>query len=153
MGANMSENPFEQLYLPPSATDDEIVRQAERLCRRATDDPARNVFRQAVRQLTGSAEERVLQVLLAHPRPEYDDSVLERFAAAFRRPPKTENAAGVVPALDLDEFRKLLQQALAAELEMTPLPLEAVPVDDTAQEISRQTMEALWQGLIWDTGA
>jgi len=146
----MSENPFEQLRLPPSATDEEIVRQAERLCRRAADEPARNALRQAARQLTGSAEERSLHVLLAHPRPDYGNAALERFEKAFRRPPKSEKAAEPLPALDLKELRDLLRQALAAELDVRPMPLEAVPMDDLPDEIARQTVEALWQGLLSD---
>jgi hypothetical protein len=152
-GATMSENPFEQLHLPPSASDEEAVQQAEHLCRCAPDEPARNVIRQAVRQLTGSAEERGLYALLAHPRPDYDNSALDRFGAAFRRPPKSQTAPGPVPALDLNEVRDLLRQALLAELEVTPLPLEAVPADDSPEEIARQTVEALWQGLLSDMRA
>jgi hypothetical protein len=149
----MSENPFEQLRLPPSATDEEIVRQAERLCRRAADEPARNAIRQAARQLTGSAEERALHALLAHPRPNHGNVVLERFQKAFRRAPKSEKPTEPLPALDLDEVRRLLRQALAAELEVRPLPLEALPMDDTPEEIARQTVEALWHGLLSDMRA
>jgi hypothetical protein len=149
----MSENPFEQLQLPPSASDDEIVQQAEGLCRRAADEPARNAIRQAARQLTGSVEERALYALLAHPRPDYDQAELERFQAAFRRPPKVDTTARQMPVLDLDEVREWLRQALAAELELTPLRLEAVPVEDTHEEIVEQTVEALWQSLVSDLRA
>jgi hypothetical protein len=30
------------------------------------------------------------------------------------------------------------------------MPLESVPMDDSPDEIARQTVEALWQGLLSD---
>ncbi len=100
---------------------------------------------------TGSAEEQALHALLTHPRPDHGHAELERFQAAFRRPPKSESAAGPLPALDLDEVRDLLRQALAAELEPTSMPLESLAVDDSPDEIARQTAEVLWQSLVMDS--
>ncbi len=50
----MTENPYEVLRLPPTASPEEVVRQGARLAQRAADEPARNAIRQAVRQLTGT---------------------------------------------------------------------------------------------------
>jgi hypothetical protein len=146
----MHDNPFELLRLPPTATEEDAVRQAERLCQRAADEPARNAIRQAVRQLTGSAEERALHALLTHPRPDHGNAELERFQIAFRRPPASTAQAANCPELDLEAVRALLRQALAGELEPGMLPLEAVPVDDPPEEIARQTAEAMWQSLVSD---
>jgi hypothetical protein len=147
----MSENPFELLGLPPSATPEEAVQQAARLCQRAADEATRNRIRQAVRQLTGSDEERSLHALLTHPRPDYDHAARDAFHAAFRRPPPS-TAAFSYPPIDLSEVRDILCQILAAELETPALPLEAVPETDEAAEIDRQTAEALWQRLLAEPG-
>jgi hypothetical protein len=149
----MSDNPFEVLRLDPSADEQAAVRQAARLCQRATDETARNAVRQAVRQLTASAEERQLYALLTHPRPGHATSELDRFVAAFRRPPATSPDAAPCPGLDTKELAELLLVALAAELELTPLPLEAVDEPEPPAEIARQTGEALWRGLISDMRA
>jgi hypothetical protein len=149
----MPDNPFELLRLPPSATEEEVVRQGARLCQRAPDEPARNLLRQAVRQLTGSAEERLLHALLTHPRPQHASADLERLQATFRRPPASTGAPPPIPPLDLPEVEGLLREILAAELEPLPLPLEAVPEDDPPEEIARQTAEALWQSLLSDMRA
>jgi hypothetical protein len=142
----MSENPFELLGLPPTAAEDEVVRQGARLCQRAADEPTRNRLRQAVRQLTGPAEERSLHALLAHPRPDYARPAREAFQSAFRRPPAPE-APPPSPPVDADGVRAALCQALAAELEAPPLALELLDEEDGPGEIARQTAEALWQGL------
>jgi hypothetical protein len=146
----MTDNPFELLRLPPTASDEEAVLQGERLCQQAPDEATRDAIRQAVRQLTGSAEERTLHALLTHPRPDHGNVELERFQDAFREPPKTETIAGALPALDVDEVRELLRHALAEELEPIPTPWEPVAADDTPEEIARQTAEALWQSLVSD---
>ena len=51
------------------------------------DEAARNAIRQAVRQLTGSAEERALQALLTHPGADHGSDLRDPFVQAFRRPP------------------------------------------------------------------
>src|SRR5918912_670354 len=56
MSAN---NPFEVLRLDPSASEEEVVRQAGRLRQRVTDERSLNAVRQAVQELAGSAERRV----------------------------------------------------------------------------------------------
>jgi hypothetical protein len=87
-------NPFEVLRLDPAAPAEEVVRQAGRLRQRATDEAAVAALRQAVQALTGRAEERGLHELLTHPRPRYHWPHLERFAAAFRRPPAAAEETG-----------------------------------------------------------
>jgi hypothetical protein len=143
-------SPFEVLRLAPHSSEEEIVRQAGLLRQRATDEEALNAIRQAVQALTGQAEERALHALLTHPRPVYAWPALERLAAAFRRPP-----AGAPPPapLDVDEFRELLLASVAQELELVSLPFEAVPLDESADEVRRQTFEALWQSLLADMRA
>ncbi len=83
----MTANPFEALRLDPSATEEEIVRQAGRLRQRATDEATHNAIRQAVQALTGRAEDCLLFALLTHAAPRHHWPALERFAAAFRRAP------------------------------------------------------------------
>jgi hypothetical protein len=149
----MTENPFEALRLPPGASEEEVVRQAGLLRQRATDEAARNAIRQAVQALTGRPEERALHALLTHPRPQHRWPALERFAATFRRAPASEAGAGACPPLDLDELTGLLLAAVAEELGPAPLPFEPVDTCEEADEVRRQTAEALWQGLLADMRA
>ena len=44
----------------------------------------------------------------------------------------------------------MLIAALTAELGPAPLPLAGVETEEPAEEIARQTAEALWQGLVAD---
>jgi hypothetical protein len=145
-------NPYEVLRLDPSATEEEIVRQAGRLRQRA-DDAELAAIRQATQALTGRPEERTLHAILAHPKPCYAWPALERFAAAFRRPPQA--AAGTIPCppLDVREVATLLENELAEELEPPPLPFESLPVGDDEEEIERQAAEAVWQSLLYDPRA
>jgi len=141
-------NPFEALRLDPAATPEEAVRQAGRLRQRAADEAAVAAVRQAVRALTGRPEERLLHELLTHPRPCYSWPALERFAAAFRRPPRPAEAAPApVPPLDLAEVAALLRPLVVAELDGPPPPFEPVADPDAPAEVARQTAEALWQAL------
>lgn len=151
----MSENPFEILRLAPTASEQEVMTQAERLCQRAGDEEARNRYREAARQLTATAEERELFALLTFPSAEHESRDLERFIAAHRRPPAgpLQEEKPVVPALDVDVVRGLVLQALAADLEPTPLPLAVVESGEPVEEINRQTAEALWQSLLSDMRA
>jgi hypothetical protein len=144
----MPDNPFEVLQLSPEASEQDAVRQAARQCQRASDEPARNAARQAIQRLTASREEWTLCAMLTHPRPEHQDAEIERFVAAHRRPPATAGAAPGVPGVDLEELRGLLLDALAEEQAVGPLALERLPLVESAEEIGRQTSEALWQGLI-----
>jgi hypothetical protein len=139
-------NPFEVLRLDPSATEEEVVRRAGQLRQRAGEElPA---LRQAVQALTGRPEERQLHALLSPPRPCYSWPALERLAAAGRRSPPAPAAESAPPAeLDLDEFAALLRPLLLAELAPTPLPFLPPPLEETAEEVARQTAEALWQLL------
>ncbi len=146
----MMTNPFEILRLDPSATEEEIVRQAGRLRQRATDEPTRNAIRQAVQALTASAEDRQLWALLTHSGPCHHWPALERFIAAFRRPPAANASTQPPPSLDKEEFADIICRLIAEELELPPLPFESIPSGETPCEIERQTAEALWQSLLFD---
>ena len=149
----MNMNPYEVLRLDPSATEEEIVRQAGRLRQRATDEATRNAIRQAVQALTARAEDRILYALLTHPAPCYQSPALERFAAAFRRPPAAAGEAPACPALDMKELEDLIKEKWAEELELLSLPFEPIAAGEHADEIHRQTAEVLWQSLLFDARA
>jgi hypothetical protein len=142
-------NPYEVLRLDPSATEEEIVRQAGRLRQRSTPEELAAI-RQATQALTGRPEERILHALLTHPNPHYTQPALDRFAVAFRRAPQTPPFTAPCPPLDLHEFARLLEGLLADELEFTPPPFDPLPATDDAEEIDRQSAEALWQSLLYD---
>jgi hypothetical protein len=142
----MSENPFEVLRLPPTATPEEVVRQGARLCQRTADESARDAVRQAVRELTESDESRELLALLTPRSPGYGGAELERLAASHRRPPAAQAAPEPMP-LDAEEFRGLLLAAVAGEPPPVAPPLERVAAGEEPDEIERQTGEALWQSL------
>jgi hypothetical protein len=145
----MLPNPFEVLHLDPTASPEEIVRQAGRLRQRATDEATRNSIRQAVQALTASAEDRRLLALLTHSSPCYHWPALERFAALFRRPPVVSEPPRC-PALDLAEFVALLKEQAAEELALAPPSFEPVGTADDAAEIDQQTAEAMWQSLLFE---
>ncbi len=149
----MTANPFEVLRLDPSATEEEIVRQAGRLRQRATDEATHNAIRQAVQALTGRTEDRLLFALLTHAAPRHRWPALERFAAAFRRPPAATVPAEPCPPLDMEEFAGLISKLVVEELELPPLLFEPIASGETPAEIERQTAEALWQSLLFDPGA
>ena len=149
----MPDNPFEALRLDPASTEEEIVRHAARLRQRAGSEAELNAIRQAVQVLTTSAEDRARHALLTHPRPGWHNpGPLEWLAGAFRRPP-TPAEAPAPPAFDEAEFTDLLLAALAATLEVPPLPLEPIDAPEDAAEVRRQTAEALWQSLLVDARA
>jgi hypothetical protein len=83
----MNENPFEVLRLDPATPLEEIVRHAGRLRQQVTDDQELTRIRQAVQELTGSEQDRLLHAMLTHARPKYRWPNLERLAAQWRRPP------------------------------------------------------------------
>lgn len=149
----MNTNPFEILRLDPSATEEEIVRQAGRLRQRATDEATRNAIRQAVQALTGRVEDRQLLALLTHPGPCYHCPDLERFVAAFRRPPTAAGSVPACPAVDIEEFADLIRGLIAEELELPQLAFESIASTESPYEIEQQTAEALWQNLLFDPGA
>jgi hypothetical protein len=146
-------NPFEVLRLDPATPEEEVVRQAGRLRQRATDEAALNAIRQAVQALTGRADERALHALLTHPRPCYAWPALDRFAAAFRRPPAPSGDPPPCPPFDPEEFMELLLAAAAEELDTPPLPFESLPAALDPVEVRRQTAEVLWQSLLFDPRA
>jgi hypothetical protein len=147
-------NPFEVLRLDPATPAEEVVRHAGRLRQRATDEAAVTAVRQAVQALTGPPEERRLHELLTHPAPCHAWPALERFAAAFRRPPlPSGEAPPACPPPDLGEVAALLRPLAAAELDAPPPPFETVAEPDDRTEIVRQTVEGVWQTLPFDMRA
>ena|SRR5947209_1915815 len=147
------DNPFEVLRLDPSASAEEVVRQAARLRQRATDEETLTAIRRAVQALTGPPEERRRHELLSHPGPCHEWPAPERLRAAFRRPPAVEGAARPdCPPPDLGEVADLLRPVAAEELDPSPLPFEAGPLADPPEEIAAQTAEALWQDLPFRRG-
>ncbi len=143
-------NPFEVLRLAPTATEEEIVRQAGRLRQRETDEAHLASIRQAVQALTARPQDRRLLALLTHPRPEYTAAVLDRLATAFRRSPTPTATTAPCPQLDLEEFRSLLISLAVEELEPPATPFEPIASSDDAAEIGNQLAEAVWQSLLWD---
>jgi hypothetical protein len=146
-------NPFEVLRLDPSSSEEEIIRRATQLRRRESDETALAELRRAVQALAGRSEDRLLQSLLAHPRPAYDSAVIERLAAACRKRPPVAAQASTCPPLDLNEFAAYLARWLSEELDTPPLPFESVDKGDEPAEIQLQSEEALWQSLIVDARA
>jgi hypothetical protein len=152
--SDANANPFEVLRLDPTAPADEVVSHAGRLRQRATDEATVTAIRQAVQALTGRPEERLLHELLTHPAPCHAWPALERFAAAFRRPPlPAAEAPPACPPPDLAEVAALLRPLAAAELDGTPLPFEPVGEPEEGAEIVRQTVEGVWQTLPFDMRA
>lgn len=149
----MIENPFEILRLDPSATEEEIVRQAGRLRQRATDEETRNAIRQAVQALTARVEDRQLLALLTHPAPRHRWPALERFATAYRRPPIPNKSVEPGSTLDLNEFVGLLRELSAEELILIPSAFEQTSEGERPEELGRQSAEAHWQSLLFDPGA
>jgi hypothetical protein len=143
------ENPFEVLRLSPEATEEEVVRRAGDLRQTASSEEELSAVRQAVQALTGRTEDRLLQALLTHPRPVHECPALERLVALFARVPQTvlSGPKAPPPELDLEEWAALVGTLLIKELEPEPLPFELPPVEETEEEIRRQTLEALWHLL------
>ncbi len=149
-----SANPFEVLRLDPATPAADVVRQAGRLRQRATDEAQVAALRQAVQALTGRPEERQLHELLTHPAPCHLWPALERFTAAFRRPPLPSAAAPApCPPLDLADVVALLRPMAAAELDAPPPPFDLLAEPDDTAEIIRQTVEGVWRTLPFDVGA
>ena len=123
------------------------------LRQRVTEETVLNAIRQAVQALTVRAEDRLLFALLTHPAPCHHWPALDRLAAAFGRPPAATAAPASSPPLDLEEFRDLLNRTVAEELELNLPPFEPIAEGERAEEVRRQTAEALWQSLVSDTGA
>lgn len=146
----MTDNPYEVLQLSPEAGEAEIVARAALLCQRTPDEAARGRYRQAAVRLTASLEQRRLFALLTHPHPDPAGAERQRFIAAFRRPPAGITAA--LPGVDVTEFDALLRDLLARDLDTPAGPFEAVAAGVSAEEIARQTAEALWQRLLAEPG-
>ncbi len=146
-------NPFEALRLDPSATEEEVVKQAARLRQRAADEAELTAVRQAAQALTGRAEDRLLHALRTHPRPGHACPALEKFAAAYRRAPSASGEPPAAPTLDMSDFRRLLEDILIEELELIPAPFEAPAATEDPEEVRRQAAEVLWQSLVFDPRA
>jgi len=144
-------NPFEVLRLDPATPAEEVVRQAGRLRQRATDEATVAALRQAVQALTGRPEDRQLHELLTHAAPCHNWPALERFTAAFRRPPLPGPAEpALCPPPELSDVAALLRPLAAAELDAPPMPFDLVAEPDNATEIVRQTVEGVWRMLPFD---
>jgi hypothetical protein len=146
-------NPFEVLRLDPTASEEEIVRQAGRLRQRSADETTLSAVRQAVQALTARPEARRLLALLTHPRPGYATADLDRLAAAHRRPPPIALPPTPCPPLDLAEVQAMLRARLVREVQPTPAPLEALPQTVDPAEAQREAEEAIWQSLLSDMKA
>jgi hypothetical protein len=152
--SDANANPFEVLRLDPTTPADEVVRHAGGLRQRATDEATVAAIRQAVQALTGRPEERLLHELLTHPAPCHSWPALERFAAAFRRPPLPAAPESVAcPPPDPAEVAALLRPLAAAELDAPPLPFEPVGEAEDQAEVVRQTVEGAWHTLPFDMRA
>ena len=156
----VSVNPFEVLRLDPAAPEEEIVRRAGQLRQRAADEASLTALRQAVQALTGRPEERMLHALLTPPRPDYSWPALDRLASAFRLPPLAASFPTESPAEpplsaeeDLREFAALLLPLVIAELTPSPLSFTLPPIEETPEEIARETAEGLWQLLPFEPPA
>jgi hypothetical protein len=146
-------NPFEVLGLDPTASEEQVVKQAGRLRQRNTDEATLTAIRQAVQALTGRPEDRLLHALLAHPQPVYAWPALDKFSNTYRRPPAPTTTPATCPPLDRAEFVSLLRAQLASELELSPLQFEPIPAGSDASEIEREAGEAFWQSLVGDPRA
>jgi hypothetical protein len=80
--------------------------------------------------------------------------MLERFTAAFRRPPlPAAEAPPACPPPDPADVAALLRPLAAAELVAEPLPFEAAGEAEDRAEVVRQTVEGVWQALPFDMRA
>jgi hypothetical protein len=148
--AERPENPFEVLRLGPAAGNEEVVRQAGKLRQRAGSEADINAIRQAVQALVGGAEERWLHEWLTPANPHYPGPAVERLATLYRRVPAAPVPAEC-PLVDAAELAALLRPVLLERWQLPPLPLDASGTEDTPEEIRRQLVEALWQGLAHDS--
>ncbi len=148
--ADRPDNPFEVLRLAPSADNEEVVRQAGRLRQRAGSEAEINAIRQAVQALVGDAAERRLYEALTPANPHYPGPAVERLATLYRRAPAPP-APAECPPVDAEELAALLRPELVERWQLPPLPLDASGTEDTPEEIRRQLVEALWQGLAHDS--
>ncbi len=109
-------DPFAVLKLDPAATPEEVVAQAGRLRQRAAGEEELTRIREAVRALTGRAEDRWWHEWLSHPGPCHSWPALERFRAAFRRSPQVpDEAPAAAPPPDPAESARLLRALLVDE--------------------------------------
>jgi hypothetical protein len=148
--AERADNPFEVLRLAPSAGNGEVVRQAGKLRQRAGSEADINAIRQAVQALVGDAAERWLHEWLTPANPHYPGPAVERLAMLYRRV-SAAPAPAECPPVDLEEFAALLRSELLERWQLPPLPLDAGGTEDPPEEIRRQLVEALWQGLVHDS--
>jgi hypothetical protein len=133
----MTNNPFEVLRLSPEVSEEDAVKQATRLCQLAATETERNAIRQAIQQLIASREAWTLQALLTPPRPQYQHAEIDRFVAAHRRPP-----AGVTMPVSEEKREEPKEEPIARRA-----------ILESAEEITRQTNEAVWWNLVGEPQA
>lgn len=144
-----SSNPFETLRLDPTAGEAQIVQQAGQLRQLAADEEEQTRIRRAVQELTASAESRQLHALLTHPRPGYEQPLLDQFIARHRQPPTPGESAEFAPTFDSREFRELVLEQIREELQLRPSAFDELPLTEIPEEIQRQIAEILWQSLVY----
>jgi hypothetical protein len=142
-------NPFETLRLDPTAGEEQVVQQAGRLRQLAADEEEQTRIRQAVQELTASADARRLHALLTHPRPGYEQTLLDRFVARYRQPPPSGEPVLFTPVFDSAEFRELVRELIREELQLRPSAFDELPLTENPEEIQRQIAEILWQSLVY----
>src|SRR5262245_8943205 len=127
MNSPYDANPFEALRLDPGAGAEEAVGRAGELRRRAADEAEVAAIRRAVQALTADSGERALHALFTHPAPAYRSTALERFAAAYRRPPAPADSAPLpCPPFEAAEVVAVLCAAAAELWPARPLPFEEI---------------------------
>lgn len=137
-------NPFEVLHLDPGASNDEVVAQAGRLRQTATGEEEIRSIRQAVQALTGSAEQRFLHELLAHPWPRYAWPALQPFRAAFGRPPRLRDGG---PAENLEQITRLLRAFLEGDPKPAGGPLAEADAGAGDAGINALDADSQWRRL------
>ena len=154
-GALMT-NPFEVLRLDPAASEENIVRQAERLRQRTTDETVLGAIRQAAMALTSSQEQRqpARAADTSATRCRLPSGVGSPVRRRFPSAPAATAPALPCPELDRAEFLRLLLNAAAEELDPPPTAFEPiVAVADHADDRSRPWTPAVWQSLLFDPRA
>jgi hypothetical protein len=151
-------NPFEALRLDPAADDEQVVAHAGRLRQRATDETEVAAIRRAVQALTGRPEERWVHQLFTHPRPCYRWRSLERFVAAFGRPPaapgegRSDDPGPAAAGLDLRKLALLLDPGGSGTADIRVTEGSQTCPGRMPEDVRRQLGQALLACLRHDLG-